>query len=110
VLKESGVAIRQLANPPVVVVDAADDAVAALFADWVTGTWSADRAARINAIAVQNGHEPSSTLLDELLAAFDDVPMGKRMVALHPPPGDVAIAPLAAWDTVFPKQSDATSG
>ena len=102
VLKESGVAIRQLARPPVVVVDAAEPAVAALFADWVRGTWSADRAERIDEIAVHKGHEPSATLLHELLTAFDDVPMGKRIVVLHPPPEGGA--PLAAWDAAFPRQ------
>jgi hypothetical protein len=106
VLKESGVAIRQLAHPPVVVVDAAEPAVAALFADWVRGTWSADRAARIDEIAVHKGHEPSATLLHELLAAFDDVAMDKRIVVLHPPPRHVASAPLATWDAVFPRQGE----
>jgi len=106
VLKESGVAIRQLADPPVVVVDAAEPAVAALFVDWVRRTWSADRAERIDEIALHRGHEPSATLLHELLAAFDDVPMGQRIVVLHPPPEGGAIAPLATWDAVFPRQGE----
>lgn len=106
VLKESGVAIRQLAHPPVVVVDGAEPAVASLFADWVRGTWSADRDARIDAIAVEKGHEPSATLLGELLSAFDEVPMGQRMVLLHPPQNR-AIPPLAAWDAEFPMRAEA---
>lgn len=109
VLKESGVAIRQLATPPVVVVDPAADGVAALFADWVRGTWAADRAARIDAIVVEQGHEPSSTFLDELLDAFDAVPTGRRIVLPHPPSQD-AVAPFAMWDVVFPRQVDATPG
>jgi hypothetical protein len=108
VLKESGVAIRQLATPPVVVVDPAADGVAALFADWVRGTWTVDRAARIDALVVEQGHEPSSTFLDELLGAFDAVPPDQRIVLPHPPRHE-AVAPLATWETVFP-QINAMSG
>ena len=108
VLKESGVAIRQLATPPIVVVDPAAEGVAALFADWVRDTWAADRAARIDAIVVEHGHEPSSTFLDELLGAFDALPTDQRIVVPHPPLNE-AWAPLATWDTVFP-QINAMSG
>lgn len=109
VLKESGVAIRQLASPPVVVVDPAADGVAALFADWVRGTWAADRATRIDAIVVEQGHEPSSTFLDELLGAFDAVPTDQRSVVPHPPVNE-AVAPFATWDAIFPRQINAMSG
>lgn len=110
VLKESGVAIRRLANPPVVIVDPEDTAVAALFADWVRGTWSAERAARIDEIVVQKGHEPSSTLLDDLLGAFDDVAVDRRIVLPYPPRQQPAVPPFASWDAVFPRRGGAKSG
>lgn len=109
VLKESGLAIRRLANPPVVIVDPADEAVAALFADWVRGTWRGDRAARIDQIVAQKGREPASTLLDDLLGAFDDVTVDSRIVLPYPQPPAV-LAPLASWDAVFPRRGEATSG
>ena len=108
VLKESGVAIRRLANPPIVIVDPADQAVAALFADWVRGTWSVDRAARIDQIVVQKGHEPASTLLDDLLGAFDDVAVERRIVLPYPP--QPTVPPLASWDAVLPRRDEAGSG
>lgn len=109
VLKESGVAIRRLANPPIVIVDPAEEAVAALFADWVRDTWRPDRAARIDQIVAQKGREPSSTLLDDLLGAFDDV-VDRRIVLPYPPPQPAAVPPLASWDAVFPRRCGATSG
>jgi hypothetical protein len=90
VLKESELAIRQLAQPPVVVVDP------------IRGNWRADWGARVDAILTEHGYEPASTLLGELLPAFDDVPIGRRIVLPCPPPTDT-VAPFATWDAVFPR-------
>lgn len=110
VLKESGVAIRQLANPPVVIVDPADHEVAKLFADWVSGAWTNSRARRIAAIVDQKKHEPASTLLDDLLDAFDEVPMGSRMLVPYPPSQHATVAPFTTWDAAFPRQATRTQG